>query len=76
MANNGTLIKLHPPHNTGSANGSGMIIDNLGGAYVFQTPTDNNGVALQENQTVFFDVDSRGKITSVRTTSDDPLGGV
>lgn len=67
MADTGTIIKLHPPHNTGAANGSGMIISSTGNAFVFHTPTDNDGATLAENDTVNFTVDSHGKVTGVST---------
>lgn len=63
----GTIIKLHPPHNTGSANGSGMVVADSGNAYIFHTPRDNNGETLQEGDNVNFALDSNGHITQIST---------
>ncbi|MCB9336408.1 MAG: hypothetical protein H6586_09670 [Flavobacteriales bacterium] len=61
----GTIIKLHPPHNTGSANGSGMVVADSGNAYVFHTPRDNNSLPISEGQTVNFTLDGNGHINSM-----------
>lgn len=66
MADTGTIIKLHPPHNKGATHGSGMIVsDTNGDAYVFHTPNDNNNLPLDEGQKVNFELDDKGHITSV-----------
>ncbi len=67
MAEQGDIIKLHPPMNKGQHNGSGMIVTLTGEAHVFHTPGDNNSVDLAEGQTVNFTLNSNGKIDSVTT---------
>lgn len=75
MAYNGTVKNLFPPHNNGTSRGAGMIDGDTGSNLVFQTPGDNNSQTLSEGQTITYEVDSHGNITSVSAgTSDDPLG--
>ncbi len=65
MAHNGTVTNLYPPTNNGTSRGAGMIDGDTGDNLVFQTPGDNNNQVLAVGQSISYETDSHGNITSV-----------
>jgi len=65
MAQTGSIKNMFPPTNNGTKRGAGMIDGGDSPDKVFQTPGDNNGMILSVGQTVTFEVDEHGNITSI-----------
>ena len=61
----GVIKDLHPPMNDGTHHGVGMIIGDDGKKYVFQTPSDNDGIVLTTGDVVTFDVTNERHVTNV-----------
>ena len=54
----GDLKNVYPPGNKGTAYGVGIIAGDDGNIYVFQTPQDNGGMALEIGNKIFFELDN------------------
>ena len=67
MASRGTIKNIFPPSNNGQSRGAGMIDGDTGNNLVFQTPGDNNSQILSVGQTITYEVDEHGQISSIST---------